>query len=147
MSRRTSIVKALAESFKVINGTGTYKTDISNNSYAKLRFWDEVNDFPCLYLVAGGESREYHPSGFAWGFLNVTIKVYCKGEESQTELENLLEDIEKVLDNTDGRLVYDSTNNYETAELSISSITTDEGLLSPFAVGEMSIIVRYQIMK
>lgn len=146
MSRRTSIVKAIAEKLKVIDGTGSYKIDLFSNSFSKLKFWDEVNDFPAVYSVAGAESREYMPGAFAWGFLNVSLKVYCKGEDSQTDLENLLEDIEAVLDSTTGRLIYDTDNQYQTSEISITSITTDEGLLSPYAVGEMNLLIRYQIM-
>jgi hypothetical protein len=146
MSRRTSIVKTLAEALKVIDGTGTYKTNIFNNSFSILKFWDEVNDFPAIYTVAGSETREYMPSAFAWGFLNVSLKVYTKGEDAQQLLENLLEDIENVIDGTRGILVYDTVNNYCTSELSITSITTDEGLLAPYAVGEMNILVRYQVM-
>lgn len=147
MSRRVSIVNALAEKFKEIDGESPYKVNLYNNSFSKLKFWDEVQDFPSIYTVTGSESREYHPSGFAWGFLNASIKVYCKGEDSQAELEDLLEDVEKVLDGTLGIVVYDETNGYETSEISITSITTDEGLLAPYAVGEINILIRYQIMK
>lgn len=146
MSRRASIVKAIAESLKVINGTGTYRTNIFDNSFSKLKFWDEVNDFPCCYTVAGSETRDYMPAAFAWGFLNVCIKVYTKGEDAQQLLENLLEDIENVIDSRSGRLVYDTTNNYSTSEMSITSITTDEGLLNPYGVGEITLLVRYQVM-
>lgn len=147
MSRRTSIVKALAEELKVINGTNGFKTKLWEAAYAKLKFWDECHQFPAVYVVAGSESREYMPAAFAWGFLGVSIKVYCKGEDSQQELEDLLEDIEKVLDSKAGILIYDTTNNYETSEISITSITTDEGLLSPYAIGEINVLLRYQIMK
>lgn len=146
MSRRTSIVKAITERLKIINGEPPYKVNLFECSYSKLRFWDEVSNFPSVYCVAGTESREYMPAAFAWGFLNVSLKIYCKGEDSQVELEELLEDIENVLDSTVGRLVYDTNNQYETAEISITSITTDEGLLSPYAVGEMNLLIRYQIM-
>lgn len=146
MSRRTSIVKAIAEKLKVIDGTGPYKTNIFGNAYAKLKFWDEVSDFSSIYVVAGSESREYMPAAFAWGFLNVSLKVYTKGEEAQTQLEELLEDIESVLDGSLGVIVYDTIHNYETSEISITSITTDEGLLAPYAVGEMNLLIRYQIM-
>ena len=146
MSRRASIVNAITESLKVIDGTGAYKTNIFNNSFSKIKFWDEVNDFPCCYVIAGSETREYMPAAFAWGFLNVCIKVYTKGEDAQQLLENLLEDIENVIDSKRGVLVYDSTNNYSTSELSITSITTDEGLLNPYGVGEVTLLVRYQVM-
>jgi hypothetical protein len=147
MSRRTSIAKKLADNFKVINGLAPYKVNLFSNSSSKLKFWDEVQNFPSIFTVYGSETREYHPSGFSWGFLNVSIKVYCKGEFAQDELENLLEDIEKVIDNTNGVIVYDTVNNYSTSEISITSITTDEGLLLPYAVGEINLMVRYQIMK
>lgn len=146
MSRRTSIVNAFAEKFKVINGTGSYKTNLFDNSFAKLKFWDEVSDFPCIYTVAGSETREYLPAAFAWGFLNVSLKIYTKGEDSQQLLENLLEDVESVIDGLKGVIIYDTTHNYDTAEISITSITTDEGLLAPYSVGEMNLLVRYQVM-
>lgn len=146
MSRRTSIVKALAEKFKQLDGSN-YPSDVSNNSFSKLKFWDEVNDFPSIYTVPGSETREYLPAGFAWGFLGISIKLYCKGETSQDTLEVLLEDVEKILDSTQGRLIYDTDRGYETSEISITSITTDEGLLAPYAVGEINLLVRYEIMK
>lgn len=146
MSRRASITNAITESLKVIDGTGTFKTNLFNNAYAKNKFWDEVNDFPCCYLTAGSETREYLPAGFAWGFLNVAIKVYTKGEDSQQLLENLLEDIESVIDSKRGVIVYDTTNNYSTSEISITSIVTDEGLLAPYGIGEIILLVRYQVM-
>jgi hypothetical protein len=146
MSRRTSIVKAFTEKFKTIDGTGTFKSNINNNCYAKLEFWDTVADFPAIYVVAGSETREYMPAGFTWGFLNVSLKVYTKGEDCQQMLEDLLEDIENVVDGLKGVLVYDSTNNYDTAEISITSIVTDEGLLNPYGVGELNLLVRYQVM-
>lgn len=143
MSRRTSIVKALAEKFKVIDGTGSYTSNISNNSYPYLKFWDEVNDLPAIYMSPGTEQREYLPGAFTWCYLGISIKVYCKGEDSQDQLEVLLEDIENVI-NTNRILVYDTTNNYETTEILVTSIITDETLLKPYAIGEINIQVRFQ---
>lgn len=145
MSRRSSIVSALAEKFKEINGTGQYKTNLYENSFAKLKFWDEVADFPSVYMSTGTETREYLPAQFAWGFLGISIKAYVKGEDAQEQLENLLTDLEKCIDNN-RMLVYDTENGYETTEILIQSITTDEGLLAPYGVGEINIEVRYQIM-
>lgn len=145
MSRRNSIVKALTEKLKIIDGSTGYKTNLFNNSFAKLKFWDETNDFPSVFVVAGSEAREYHPSAFTWGYLGISLKIYCKGEDSQQLLEDLLEDVENVID-ANRVLVYDTTNNYETTEILVTSITTDEGLLAPYAIGEMNLQVRYQIM-
>jgi len=146
MSKRTSILKALAETFKTIDGYAPYTVNLQGNSFAKLKFWDEVQDFPSVYLTPSTETREYHPSGFEWGFLRICVKVYCKSEdEAQEQLEQLLSDLEICIDRN-RRLVYDTINNYETTEILIDSITTDEGLLAPYAVGEIYLQVRYQVM-
>jgi hypothetical protein len=145
MSRRTSIVKALTEKLKGINGSAPYKSNLFDNAYAKLKFWDECVDFPTLFITPGSETREYLPGDFRWGFLGVCIKVYVKGEDAQEQLENLLEDIEVCVD-ANRVLVYDTDNNYETTEILITSITTDEGLLAPYGVGEINLHVRYPIM-
>ena len=145
MTKRISIVTALAEKFKVIDGTTGYKTDLNDNSYPKLKFWDEVTDFPCVYLTAGSEIREYMPSDFTWGFLGISMKLYCHGEFAQEELEQLLQDVEDVIDKN-RVLVYDDVSNYETTEILLTSITTDEGLLAPYAIGEINLQVRYVIM-
>ena len=145
MSRRTSIIKALFEKFKLIDGTDPYSINIFNNAKPTLVFWDSCNDFPAIYGSTGGESREYLPGGFTWAYLGISLKLYCRGEMAQEELEQLLQDVEDVID-ANRVLVYDDVNNYETTEILLTSITTDEGLLAPYAIGEINLQVRYVVM-
>jgi hypothetical protein len=145
MSKRTSILKALIEKFKLIDGNAPYSTNIFNNAYPIIKFWDEVNDFPCVYGSTGSETRDYLPGNFTWAYLGISLKMYCKGENAQQQLELLLEDIETVV-NANRELMYDAVNNHETTEILVVSITTDEGLLAPYAVGELNLQVRYQLM-
>lgn len=144
MSRRTSILKALADKLKMLDGT-QYTSNIFNNAYPKLKFWDEVQDFPAIYMSPGSETREYLPGDFVWGYLGVSVKLYCKGEDAQDQLEQLLADVESVIDQN-RVLVYDTALNLETTEILVASITTDEGLLAPYAVGEINLQVRYQVL-
>lgn len=146
MSKRTSIVEALTTKLKSINGTGIYNTNIFNNAYPILKFWDEVSDFPCVYVTPGPEQREYFPGNFTWAFLNISIKLYAKGENAQAQMEDLLEDVERCI-NLNRELEYDSVNKYSTTEILVNSVMTDEGLLAPYAVGEISAQVRYQLMQ
>lgn len=144
MSKRTSILKALIVKLnEALDGT-QYTSNVYNNAYAKLKFWDEINQFPAIYSSPGSEQREYLPGNFTWGYLGVSLKIYCKGEDSAEQLEQLLEDVESVID-ANRVLVYDTVNNYETTEILVSSITTDEGLLAPYAVGEINLQVRYAL--
>jgi hypothetical protein len=145
MSKRTQIVKALSEALKVIDGSEGYNTNLFNNSFPKLKFWDEVNDFPAVYMTPGPERREYHPSNFAWCFFSIGVKIYVKSETPQEDLEGLIEDVEKVVD-ANRQIAYSEDAGHQTTEILIESITTDEGLLAPYGVGEIILMVRYQKM-
>lgn len=145
MSRRTSIVSALvAKLNESLTGVAPYTTNLSNNCFGKLRFWDEVNDFPSIFITPGSEAREYLPSNFTWGYLALSVKIYVRGENPQEELETLLEDVERCVD-ANRMLQYDSETGEETTEILVTSITTDEGLLAPYGVGEINLQVRYAL--
>lgn len=145
MSKRTSIVTALVNQFKTIAGNQPYQTNLFENAHAKLKFWDEIQEFPAVYVTPGSETREYLPADFTWGYLGVCVKVYVKSEDqAQEQLEALLEDLETCIDNN-RVLVYDPDNGLETTEILITSITTDEGLLAPYGVGEINLQVRYAL--
>ena len=86
MTRRTSIITAISEKFKEnLNGIA-YPSNVYGNAYPTLKFWDEVNDFPCIYMSPGTEIRQYELSAFAWGIMNVSIKVYTRGEDAQMKV-------------------------------------------------------------
>jgi hypothetical protein len=145
MSKRSSITKALSTKInELLVGDNNYTTNLYNNCYPYLKFWDEVDNFPSIYITPGSETREYLPSNFTWGFLNLSVKLYCKGENSSQDLETLLEDFENAID-ANRVLTYDDVNSLETTEILVVSITTDEGLLAPYAVGEINLQVRYEL--
>ncbi len=145
MSARTSITEALTTIFKQIDGTNGYVTNLFGNCEAKNKFWNEVQDFPCVFVVVGQETREYLPSSFQWGFLSISIKAYVKNEEPQEELEVLINDIELALKNNN-TITYGISPGQQTADIRIISIITDEGLLAPYGVAEINIIVQYQVL-
>ena len=145
-SARTKIMRALADKLKTISKDNGYKTDLYESAFPVLKFWDEVNNMPSIYMSAGTETREYLPARFTWGFLGISLKIYVKGESPDEALEDLLEDVEKILDNN-RTLVYDPTNAAaQTTEILISSIVSDEGLLAPYGVGEVNITVQYPVL-
>lgn len=145
MSARSDIVKALVAAFKQIDGSSPYLSNIFGNCVPKHVFWDEVSDFPYMCVVDGSEQREYLPGGFKWGYLGISIKIYVKDEESSLKLQDLMSDVEKVLDNST-RLVYGTGEGQQTAEIRVTSLVTDEGLLAPYGIGEININVQYQVV-
>ena len=145
MGARSRIVESLVLKLKEIDGTGAYKSNLSSNVLNKMVFYDEISDFPTVCVVAGYESREYLPSAFTWGYLNISLKIYVEDENSQQLLENVLSDIEYVVSNNE-KLTYDSGAGEQTADILITSIQTDEGVLAPLGVGEINITARYQLI-
>jgi hypothetical protein len=139
---RGAIVDALVEKINGINGATPYIVDLNNNASNKLEFWDEVFDFPSVSVTAGNEFREYLPGGFKWGHLGITIRCYVQQEEPISELEKLLVDIERAIDDNN-MLTYDIGK--VTQEIRINSISTDEGLLAPYGVGELTLEVLYEV--
>ena len=144
MSARSKIVNALVEKIKEIDGTGTYNTKLFQNVYNKLKFWNEISDYPSVYLNAAGETREYQPGAFKWAYLTVIIRIYVKSEEPETALEEIFGDIESVIDQN-GTLVYDDETGKKTEDINIMSINTDEGLLAPIGVGEIILQIMYDL--
>ena len=144
-SRRSNILSALATKLKDIDGSGAFLTDVGNNVETRLKFWDEVQDFPAIHLNAGTETRVYQAGGFKDRYLNITIRCYVSDETDATEALNLLiEDIETVVEDNSRLKYYDEMNNeYNTQQITIISIFTDEGVLDPLGVGEIEIEVRY----
>ena len=139
---RSAIVDAIIEKLKLIDGSGNFNVDLANNVTNKLIFWDEVNDFPYVSVVAGNEVREYLPGGFKWGMLGINIRMYVYDEEPLEALEKVLYDIEEQID-ANNVLTYDTGK--QTEQMTILSIATDEGLLAPYGVGEITLEVRYQV--
>jgi len=142
-TRRSAILNAMAELFEKIDGGDGYKQDLSGAIEPRMKFWDEVESFPCLHMASGTETREYYGGGQKWRYLTVTIRVYVNSEDPITELEELLEDVETVIDDA-GQFDYSTTTGtQQVTQVTIISISTDEGALQPLGVGEMIVEIRY----
>lgn len=143
-TRRSSIVEALTDKIKLISIANGYSTDLGEQAYSRMRFWDEIEEFPCVCLVAGPESIVHQGGGMKDRYLDIILRAYVKDEDPIISLEKLLEDIEIILDNN-GRLAYvdSSGNSGTTRDIIITMIDTDQGVLSPLGIGEMSLQVKY----
>jgi hypothetical protein len=143
-TRRLGIISALVDKLKTINGAGAFLTDLGENVSPRLKFWDEVEEFPAIHLNAGSETREYQAGGYKDRFLSVTVRCYVQAEDAVEALDELMEDVETVLEEN-SRLKYidrTGTDQY-TQQITIVSLDTDEGVLEPMGVGEMLLEVRY----
>jgi len=143
-TRRQGIVNAVVDKLKAINGSGNYHTDLGDNISPRLKFWDEVEEFPAVHINAGGETREYLTGGIKNRFLTITLRCYVNEEDAVNALDALLEDVETVLEDNSSMAYTDKLGvSQRIQQITILSIDTDEGVLEPMGVAEMVTEVRY----
>lgn len=139
-----SIVNAVVDKIKQVDGSGEYRTTLNNNVSPRMKFWDEIQEFPAVHINAGAESRVYHGGGVRDRYLTLTLRCYVNQEDAALALEALIEDVETVLE-TNSRLAYVDRDNLTqyTHTITLVSIDTDEGVLEPLGVAEIVCEVRY----
>ena len=132
-SRRSDIIDLLVTELKKIDGgtsdfdsSYTFNTDLSNNVERKIKFLDEVNDFPSLYIAAGTEIRDFNSQNWTNATLDATIRAYV-----------FIQDIEHVI-----YRIGDNSNK-GIQQISISNLSTDEGLLTPYGLSEIEVTIDY----
>ena len=143
-TRRQGIVDALVTKLKQIDGSGNYHINLAEQVEPRLKFWDEVDEFPAIHLNAGRETREYLTGGVKNRFLILTLRCYVNEENAVDALDALLEDVETVLEDNSSTTYTDKLGVEQSIQqITIISIETDEGVLEPLGVGEVTIEVRY----
>jgi len=146
-SRRKEIIEFITTQLKEIDGqtsgfdaSYTYVNNLFNNVYRKLKFLDEVNDFPALYISAGTEIRDFNSKNLTLATLDATIRAYVFGEDNSQDLsDSLVQDIEHVIyslgDNPDKGIL----------DITIDNISTDEGLATPYGIAEVELTIVYRL--
>ena len=144
-SRRRDIANFLVGELKKIDGgvstfdsSYTYQVNLFDNVFRRLKFLDEINDFPSVYLQAGTENRIYDSKGLTTSTLDIMLRVYVHKETAVEELESTMQDIEFVIYNMD-------TQKYGMMDVQVSTMSTDEGLLNPYGIGEVGVTVQYDV--
>jgi len=146
-SRRKEIIEFIVTQLREIDGavsgfdaSYTYNTNVFNNVFRKLKFLDEVNDFPSIYVSAGTENRDFNSQNLTTATLDATIRIYIYGEDdAQSQVDNLLQDVEHVI------YSLGDNSNRGILDITISNISTDEGLVTPYGLGEIELEIFYTL--
>ncbi|AQT25264.1 hypothetical protein PR1_144 [Providencia phage vB_PreS_PR1] len=154
MSNRLAIRKAYEQRIRECLD-GTHPTEYFNTVpgalVGKFKTFEEIKQFPYIALNLGTETQDYQPSAQRWKYQPMTVMIFVKDNDDarrEEALETLIYDLEKILD-SHKKLRYtinrpDGGGDSGTIiDCSITSTGTDEGLLNPFALAEISFTVRY----
>ena len=134
----------MLDKLKQIDGNGAFHTDLEENISPRLKFWDEVTEFPAVHINAGREAREYLTGGVKNRYLSITLRCYVNEEDAVNALDALLEDVETVLEDNTSMTYKDKLGvSQGIQQITVLSIDTDEGVLEPMGVAEMVTEVRY----
>lgn len=133
MARRTEIVNRLVTQLETISGIA--KVD------RRYRFLDDINDFPTVTLGATPtEDYELYGDGQQLKTLRQSIRgyVYTHQEDSLQESELLARQVEDVVEQFAA-----VARDLDVESAYVTSIGTDEGLMTPYGVAEIEIEVVY----
>lgn len=147
MSNRTTINNHIIASLKTINGLSSpysseykFKTDVHQNVYVGLKFLDEINDFPAIYVVSPKETRTYNTRGTTEAIVDTHLRCYIYGEDVQKQAQNLIEDVEHVIYS----IRFD--NRLQVKDVILTNIMRDNGLLEPYGIVEIFLSTRFEIL-
>ena len=130
MSRRTDIITQL-------------HTDLSTiaTSSSILKTLDEINDFPYITFTPSSESRQHYGANLRWGTTLIQLRgyTYDTSTDAMTAAETLSNNIEQIVDAF--RAAHPTLN---VVQMRVLSITTDEGVMEPYGIADLSIQLTYE---
>lgn len=150
MSARSGISKAFVDKIKLnLNGTGDYVTNIYDSVTNKTTHFDMVQNFPFISVTPGPENRQVMPSLYTEAELTLYFRILVNNpNDAQGELELIISDLETLIDASNGiqyeHLTPSGIQTGRTISADITNITTDEGLLDPYAMGEIVVLIKYE---
>jgi hypothetical protein len=146
MSNRTQITNYVVEQLQKIDGrTSPYTkeyvflSNLHENVYRGVKYLDEINDFPSLYITSNVEKRKYETNGNTDAIVFTVIRCYVMSDEPEVQLSNIFQDIEHILYNMQ------VPNEYTSLDITIDSTLTDSGLLKPYGMAEIFLSSRFEI--
>lgn len=105
--------------------------------YRGMKFLDQINEFPAFYVHVKTENRTHIGQANKLAIIEMDIRAY--------EYSDSLDAIEDVVRSVE--LAIESFSLDGVDEARITHVSTDEGLLLPYAVGDMSLEVLYRIIQ
>jgi hypothetical protein len=135
MSIRNDVVDYLIEDLK---GTGEFKKVYKNI----VPVWSQVKSFPAVAVIYESEEKESDSISSKSCYYVGTVKIYIYNKQTKTKFDDILTDlidtVYKVVEENDLLCNYVVSSD-------IASMKREGGLIHPYAVAEIQILVRYKL--
>jgi len=133
MARRTAIIEAFRTHL------ATELTNDVAQVFKRYMYMDEINDFPAITFVARQEAREHRGAGRKLAVLRIDLRLYIYDRD--------ISDLDLLT-----RKVEDAINTFTAAQranaVEITQVVTvegDEGLMRPYQVADLQILITYDV--
>lgn len=152
MSTKNTIIQNLITHLRLINATThevpgcpfspyTYKTNLFGNVTDQLKFLDNINDFPTVtFFQTSSERRIERGGGEVYAAVNYIIRCYFLADDNADQADDFIEDIQFALNS----FRYTQSNS-DLVDLKILAVSSDERLLTPYGVSELSFGLIYRL--
>jgi hypothetical protein len=152
MSTKNTIITNLVEHLKLINGTThtiigcpfspyTYKTNIFGNVTEEVKFLDTINDFPTVtFFRTSAEQRSELGGGEVYGTVTYVVRCYFMDAENDEQADDFIEDLQFSINS----FAYTQNNN-DLVDLRILGVSSDEQILYPYGIAEVSFVLTYRL--
>ena len=138
MSRRTDILGEFTTHLR--SAQYTDKPLPTNGVQRGMKWLDQINDFPFICYHVGETVTQHFGAGERYNIMTLDVRGYVRGEDSQSLADQLALDIEDAADSFRDA----ATSTHMIVDSRIVEVSTDEGLMEPDGIVDMSIEVSYQ---
>jgi hypothetical protein len=138
MGRRVDVLAAYTAALQ--NGAYVNSSLPPRGVTRGFKWLDSINDFPYISYNVQDSSLYHIGANFRYYAMDIALRAYVRGENSQALLDQLMLDIEDITINF--RDAADPA--LEIVDARITSTHGDEGLMEPYGVTDMRITITYR---
>ena len=105
-----------------------------------MKWLDQINDFPYICYHVDSSDLVHIGANERYYLMNISLRGYVRGDDSQSLSDQLALDIENAAIGFRDA----ATSTHSIVDSRIVGVSTDEGLMEPHGIVEMSLEISYQ---
>ena len=152
MSTKGTIIQNLIAHLNLINGEEhvvagcpfspyTYKNNLFGNATDDFKYLENINDFPTVsFFQSSAEQRFPQGSGEVYGSANFLARCYFMASENEEQADDFIEDLQFSINS----FKYTQSNS-DLVDLRIQAVSSDEKMLDPYGIVEVSLVLVYRL--